>query len=83
MSDPGFDIDAALDASAAVDPSIAGTAGAFDVDSSLDFDLDNITGVGGLPPEVAGAAELLAVSGLGGSDGSVDIDMPGTSHSKI
>lgn len=83
VSDPGFDIDAALDASAAVDPSIAGTAGAFDVDSSLDFDLDNITGVGGLPPEVAGAAELLAVSGLGGSDGSVDIDMPGTSHSKI
>ncbi|RMX38766.1 hypothetical protein pdam_00018525 [Pocillopora damicornis] len=83
VSDPGFDIDAALDASAVADPSIAGTAGAFDVDSTLGFDLDNITGVGGLPPEVTGAADLLAVSGLSGSDVSVDIDMPGTSHSKI
>lgn len=27
VSDPGFDIDAAIDASAAADPSIAGTAG--------------------------------------------------------
>lgn len=27
VSDPGFDIDAALDASAVADPSIAGTAG--------------------------------------------------------
>lgn len=58
-------------------------SGAFDVDSTLGFDLDNITGVGGLPPEVTGAADLLAVSGLSGSDVSVDIDMPGTSHSKI
>ena len=27
MTDPNFDIDAAIDASAAADPSIAGTAG--------------------------------------------------------
>ena len=27
VTDPGFDIDAAIDASAAADPSIAGTAG--------------------------------------------------------
>lgn len=58
-------------------------SGAFDVDSTLGFDLDNIAGVGGLPPEVTGAADLLAVSGLSGSDVSVDMDMPGTSHSKI
>ncbi|XP_078343120.1 mediator of RNA polymerase II transcription subunit 1-like [Oculina patagonica] len=81
VSDPGFDIDAAIDASAAADPSIAGTAGAFDVDSALDFDLDHLTGMKGLPPDVTGTADLLAVSGLG--DETVDIDMPGTSQSKM
>ena len=55
--------------------------GAFDVDSTLDFDLDHIAGVRGLPPDVTGTADLLAVSGLG--DGTVDIDMPGTSQSKM
>ena len=30
VTDPGFDIDAAIDASAAADPSIAGTAGILD-----------------------------------------------------
>lgn len=81
VTDPNFDIDAAIDASAAADPSIAGTAGAFDVDSTLDFDLDHIAGVRGLPPDVTATADLLAVSGLG--DGTVDIDMPGTSQSKM
>ena len=55
--------------------------GAFDVDSTLDFDLDHIAGVRGLPPDVTGTADLLAVSGLG--DGTVDIDIPGTSQSKM
>jgi len=81
VTDPNFDIDAAIDASAAADPSIAGTAGTFDVDATLDFDLDHIAGVRGLPPDVTGTANLLAVSGLG--DGTVDIDMPGTSQSKM
>ncbi|XP_068758500.1 mediator of RNA polymerase II transcription subunit 1-like isoform X2 [Montipora capricornis] len=84
VSDPGFDIDAAIDASAAVsDPSIAGAAAAFDVDSTLDFDLDHIAAVGGLPPDVTSGADLLAVSGLGTGEGSVDMDIPGTSQSKI
>ncbi|XP_031566569.1 mediator of RNA polymerase II transcription subunit 1-like [Actinia tenebrosa] len=45
--DGNFDIDAAIDASASSDPSIAGvvaSADAFDVDSALEFDLDHITG---------------------------------------
>lgn len=78
VSDPGFDIDAAIDASGAADPSITGTAGAFDVDSTLDFDLDHIAGVGGLPPDVTSGTDLLAVSGLGAGDSSVDIDMTGS-----
>ncbi|EDO40572.1 predicted protein [Nematostella vectensis] len=48
--DPNFDIDAAIDADTSNDPSIAGvvaSAGAFDVDSALDFDLDHITGTPG------------------------------------
>ena len=57
-------------------------AGAFDVDSTLDFDLDHIAGVGGLPPDVTSGTDLLAVSGLGAGDSSVDIDMTG-SQSKI
>ena len=40
-------------------------SGAFDVDSTLDFDLDHIAGVGGLPPDVTSGTDLLAVSGLG------------------
>lgn len=84
VTDPGFDIDAAIDASAGVaDSSIAGAAGSFDVDSTLDFDLDHITAVGGLPPDVTSGADLLTVSGLGAGDGSVDMDIPGTSQSKI
>lgn len=108
VTDPGFDIDAAIDASAGVaDSSIAGAAGnilrlpnkerekrsqinmrrhfsgSFDVDSTLDFDLDHITAVGGLPPDVTGGTDLLTVSGLGAGDGSVDMDIPGTSQSKI
>lgn len=84
VSDPGFDIDAAIDASAAAsDSSIAGAAGSFDVDSTLDFDFDHIAAVGGLPPDVTSGADLLAVSGLGTGDGSVDIDLPGASQSKI
>ena len=58
-------------------------SGAFDVDSALDFDLDHIAAVGGLPPDVTGGADLLAVSGLGAGDGSIDIDLPTTSQSKI
>ena len=101
VTDPGFDIDAAIDASAGVaDSSIAGAAGnilrlpnkerekgsqinmrryflgSFDVDSTLDFDLDHITAVGGLPPDVTSGADLLTVSGLGAGDGSVDMDIP-------
>ena len=57
-------------------------SGAFDVDSTLDFDLDHIAGVGGLPPDVTSGADLLAVSGLGAGDSSVDINMTG-SQSKI
>ena len=57
-------------------------SGAFDVDSTLDFDLDHIAGVGGLPPDVTSGTDLLAVSGLGAGDSSVDIDMTG-SQSKI
>ena len=53
------------------------------MDSTLDFDLDHIAGVGGLPPDVTVGADLLAVTGLGASDSSVDIDMPGTSQSKV
>lgn len=53
------------------------------MDSTLDFDFDHIAAVGGLPPDVTGAADLLAVSGLGAGDGSVDTDMPGPSQSKI
>lgn len=84
VTDPGFDIDAAIDASAGVaDSSIAGAAGSFDVDSTLDFDLDHITAVGGLPPDVTSGTDLLTVSGLGAGDGSVDMDIPGTSQSKI
>ena len=56
--------------------------GTFDVDSTLDFDLDHIAGVGGLPPDVTSGSDLLAVSGLGAGDSSVDIDMTG-SQSKI
>ena len=52
--------------------------GAFDVDSTLDFDLDHIAGVGGLPPDVTSGTDLLAVSGLGTGDSSVDIDMTGS-----
>ena len=52
------------------------------MDSTLDFDLDHIAGVGGLPPDVTSGADLLAVSGLGAGDSSVDIDMTG-SQSKI
>ena len=53
--------------------------GAFDVDTTLDFDLEHIA---------AGATagmteELLSVSGLGAGDGSVDIDLPGTSQPKM
>ena len=57
-------------------------SGAFDVDSTLDFDLDHIAGVGGLPPDVTSGTDLLAVSGLGAGDSSVDIDMTGL-QSKI
>lgn len=53
-------------------------SGAFDVDSTLDFDLDHIAGVGGLPPDVTSGTDLLAVSGLGAGDSSVDIDMTGS-----
>lgn len=35
VSDPGFDIDAAIDASAAADPSIAGTAGIMNIIRSI------------------------------------------------
>lgn len=52
------------------------------MDSTLDFDLDHIAGVGGLPPDVTSSTDLLAVSGLGAGDSSVDIDMTG-SQSKI
>ena len=57
-------------------------AGAFDVDSTLDFDLDHIACGAGLPPDVTSRTDLLAVSGLGAGDSSVDIDMTG-SQSKI
>ena len=57
-------------------------SGAFDVDSTLDFDLDHIAGVGGLPPDVTSGTDLLVVSGLGAGDSSVDIDLTG-SQSKI
>lgn len=57
--------------------------GSFDVDSTLDFDFDHIAAVGGLPPDITSGADLLAVSGLGTGDGSVDIDLPGAPQSKM
>ena len=57
-------------------------AEAFDVGSTLDFDLDHIACGAGLPPDVTSGTDLLAVSGLGAGDSSVDIDMTG-SQSKI
>ena len=52
------------------------------MDSTLDFDLDHIACGAGLPPDVTSGTDLLAVSGLGAGDSSVDIDMTG-SQSKI